>query len=60
MTADNNASPFGLSWNTPLKINDISLSKSACENCDVYYYETGSTELTQFEGTITHSNQPVP
>ena len=60
MTADNNASPFGLSWNTPLKINDISLSKSVCENCDVYYYETGSTELTQFEGTITHSNQPVP
>ena len=55
--ADNNASPFGLSWN---KINDISLSKSACENCDVYYYETGSTELTRFDGTITHSNQPVP
>ena len=58
--ADNNVSPFGLSWNTPLKINDISLSKSACENCDVYYYETGSTELTKFDGTITHSNQPVP
>ena len=60
MPADNNAYPLGLSWNTPLKINDISLSKSACENCDVYYYETGSTELTQFDGTITHSNQPVP
>ena len=60
MTVDNNASPFGLSWNTPLKINDISLSKSACENCDVYYYETGSTELKEFDGTITHSNQNVP
>ena len=60
MTADNNVSPFGLSWNTPLKINDISLSKSACENCDVYYYETGSTELKKFNETITHSNQTVP
>ena len=58
--ADNNASPFGLSWNTPLKINDISLSKSVCENCDVYYYETGSTELKKFDETITHSNQTVP
>ena len=60
MTADNNASPFGLSWSKPLKIDDISLSKSACENCNVYYYESGSTELKEFNGTIAHTNYDAP
>ena len=42
------------------KISNISITENERENCDVYYYESGSTELKEFNGTIAHTNYDAP